>query len=74
MLKFFHRTVKKSVIEDYADQTPAIKSSICTGEKTAGFLDSSGTFHDLMLIENDTDLETFCRNYSVKREEIKNIW
>lgn len=74
MLKLFRKTVKKSIIEDYANRTPAIKSSICTGEKTAGFLDAAGNFHDLMLIKTDSDLDTFCRNYSVKKEEIKNIW
>ena len=74
MLKLFRKTVKKSLIEPYANQTPAIKSSICTGEKTAGFLDENGTFHDLMLIKTDADLENFCATYSVKKEEIKTIW
>lgn len=74
MLKLFRKTVKKSLIEQYANQTPAIKSSICTGEKTAGFLDNNGIFHDLMLIKTDTDIENFCKTYSVKKEEIKTIW
>lgn len=74
MLKLFRKTVKKSLIEQYANQTPAIKSSICTGEKTAGFLDANGTFHDIMLIKTASDLENFCATYSVKKEEIKTIW
>ena len=74
MLKVFHKIVKKSIIEEYANQTPAIKVSICTGEKAAGFLDQNNHFTELMLIKSEDDLLNFCKTYSVKKEQIKNIW
>lgn len=74
MLKLFHKTVNKSIIEKYAGQKPAIKASICTGEKAAGFVDDNGRFEEVMLINSDSDLDKFCQKYSLKKEEIKNIW
>ena len=53
---------------------PVIKSSICTGEKVAGFQDKE-TKHieEVMLIRNDADLETFRREYGILGE-IKTIY
>ena len=48
---------------------PAIRSSICTGEKTAGFTEiANGRFHEVMLIRNDADLEAFRRRYGIEGE------
>ncbi|MGN0161859.1 MAG: aspartate dehydrogenase [Lachnospiraceae bacterium] len=74
MIKTFHKFVKKEVIEEFAQMTPAIRCSICTGEKTAGFLDANGKFRDLMLIRSDGELEEFCKKYSVHKEEIRTIY
>ena len=58
---------------DKENETPAVKSSICTGEKTSGFIDNkTGKFHDVMLIKSDADLAEFKRLYGV--EEIKTIY
>lgn len=49
---------------------PILKCSICTGEQVAGFKDiHTGEFHDLMLIRNEDDLNTFRKLYNV--DEIK---
>ena len=58
---------------DKENETPAIKSSICTGEKTAGFIDSrTGKYRDVMLIKSSADLEEFKRMYGV--DEVKTIY
>jgi len=58
---------------DKENETPAVKSSICTGEKTAGFIDNkTGKYRDVMLIKSDADLEEFKQIYGVNR--VKNIY
>ena len=43
-----------------------IRSSICTGEKVAGFRDrATGVFHDVMLIRDQNDLEEFLTAYGL---------
>ena len=43
---------------DRGGRVPVIRSSICTGEQTAGFKDPvSGRFQEYMLIRNDGDLQ-----------------
>lgn len=55
---------------DLGQFTPVLRYSICTGEQTAGFRENAtGTFHEIMLIRNDRDLEEFKRMYGV--EELK---
>ena len=45
---------------DPEKHSPVIRSSICTGEQTAGYKDKvSGTFHEVMLIRDQDDLEEF---------------
>lgn len=54
-------------------EVPVLKSSICTGEQTAGFLDKeTGRFRDVMLIKSPADLEVFKRTYGV--DELKKIY
>ncbi len=53
---------------------PVIKSSICTGEKVAGFVDGSGKFEDVMLISAKADMEEFCRRYGLEEKEVGKIW
>lgn len=60
---------------DSSRQRPVIKSSICTGERVAGFVDKeSGKFEDIMLICNEEDLERFCSIYGIKAAHIGKIW
>ena len=58
---------------DKENETPAVKTSICTGEKTAGFIDNkTGKYHDVMLIKSDADLAEFKSLYGI--DEIKTIY
>ena len=51
---------------DHENLYPAIRSSICNGEKVAGFKNKgTGSFTEIMLISSDKDLETFKRKYGI---------
>ncbi len=66
---------KKTVTFDKTGKIPVIRSSVCTGEKTAGFKDiGTGKFFDLMLIKTGDDLSEFMRLYDVKPDEIRKEW
>lgn len=56
---------------DRETQRPVIRSSICTGEKVAGFQDlQTGKFTDVMLLRVPGDLEEFRRLYGIGADEI----
>ena len=60
---------KKSTIVSYDPdrQYPVIRSSICTGEKVAGFKDKdNGHFTDVMLIKSESDMDNFKRLYGLE--------
>lgn len=58
---------------DKETEVPVIKSSICTGEKTAGFMEiNGGRYHDVILIKNESDIEEFKAACGV--DEIKTIY
>ena len=60
---------------DRGGRVPVIRSSICTGEQTAGFKDPvSGRFQEYMLIRNDKDLQEFLDRYQVTECELKREW
>lgn len=60
---------------DREHQKPVIRSSICTGEQVAGFRDlNTGKFMEIMLVRDNEDMEKFCNNYGVSREEITREW
>lgn len=47
-------------------QYAVIRSSICTGEKVAGFKNKEdGHFTEVMLIKNQHDLELFKKEYNI---------
>lgn len=71
---FFKKKLQTHVY-DKAAQKPVIRSSICTGEKVAGFQDlATGRFVDVMLIRSPEDLREFCRLYGVKEEELTTLY
>ena len=48
---------------------PVVRSSICTGERVAGFRDRrTGQFREVMLIRSERDLDAFRREYAVEGE------
>lgn len=71
-------TGQKAIYADRWDrslQKPVIRSSICTGEKVAGFKDlKTGKFEDIMLIRNDQDLDEFLSLYGIDAGEITKEW
>lgn len=73
---FFRR--RRETVSEAADlqgKVPVIRASICTGERVAGFQNpQTKQFEDVMLIRDDGDLESFCRAYHLKAEEIKTIY
>ena len=69
------RRKKPSPGFDSSGKLPVIRTSICTGEQTAGFKDTvSGRFQEYMLIRNDSDLQEFLRRYQVTEAELKREW
>ena len=65
LMKLFHRNESQKKY-DSQKLTPVIRSSICTGEKAAGFREKdTGKFREIMLIRNETDLEEFRRQYGI---------
>lgn len=60
---------------DKSGKIPVIRSSICTGERVAGFKDPvSGKFDEMMLIRDGRDLSEFLQRYQVEEGEIKQEW
>ena len=54
---------------------PVIRSSICTGEKTACMQDlKTGHLTELMLIKSEADIDAFCEEYGVRREDIATVY
>ena len=59
--------IKPAIPFDPSTQVPVIKSSVCTGEKVAGFKDiRSGRFTDVALIRSEDDLNAFKAAYGIK--------
>lgn len=49
--------------------TPAIRASICTGEKVAGFVDKeTKKFREVMLLSAPSDLSEFKARYGIEGE------
>lgn len=68
---FFRRKQKKAPAEAYdrAALEPVIRSSICTGEKVAGFREKdTGRFREVALIRSSADLDAFKRKYGIEGE------
>lgn len=70
----FHKKAKKETY-DKEHQRPLLKSSICTGEKVAGFKNlQNGKFTEVMLIRDNKDLEDFLEKYDIPASEVKTEW
>ena len=58
---------------DPAEEEPAIRCSICTGEQVAGFRNKhTGQFREVTLIRTPKDLESFKKDFGV--EDLKKIF
>ena len=71
----FGRRRKRTVISfDKRGKIPVIRSSICTGEQTAGFQDeATGKIQEIMLIRGKSDLRAFVEEYDLDESEIKYV-
>lgn len=69
----FHKKKKVQIGSyDRTKKIPVIRSSICTGEKVAGFKElATGKFEDLMCIRTDKDYQNFLTAYGIQEDEIK---
>ena len=68
---------KKPAVSSYdkSGKIPVIRSSICTGEQTAGFQDeATGKIQEVMLIRGKADLREFMEEYDLDESEIKQVW
>jgi hypothetical protein len=70
-MPLFHRDQRSfcHTAYNHNEKMPAIRASICTGEKVAGFRDKkTGHFEDVILIRSDKDLEEFRNHYGITEE------
>ena len=66
-MKLFSGKRKESY--DSEKLRPAIRSSICTGERVAGFKDkSTGHFTEIRLIRTEKDMDDFRKEYGITGE------
>ena len=62
---------RKQCSYDRENLRPVIRSSICTGEQTAGFKDiHTGKFSPVLLIRTGRDLKEFLDTYNTSESEI----
>ncbi len=66
----FRRKVKRCTY-DRENLKPVIRSSICTGERVAGFKNiHTGKFSAVLLIRNGGDLKEFLDTYDISEADI----
>ena len=66
---FFRRNNNRVEAYDKERLYPAIRSSICTGEKVAGFKNiETGSFTEITLVTSDKDIEDFKNRYGITGE------
>lgn len=69
LFSFFRDSQEQDTATPFSSDThiAVIRSSICTGEKVAGFRDKrDGSFTEVMLIRSQRDLEQFQRRFGVE--------
>ena len=74
-MSLFKRKEPPKIFYDPETQEPALRSSICTGEMTVGFLDrKTGKFKEYELARSQGDVETFCKRVDIEPKDIKRIY
>lgn len=73
MKLFGRKKVREAAVQfDPETQYAVIRSSICTGEKVAGFKNKTdGHFTEVMLIRSSTDEKEFKETYGVKSLKVE---
>ena len=73
VVPYYEKDLRETVPFDSEKQYAAVRSSICTGEKIAGFVDKSdGHFTEVMLIRTPQDEQRFKEIYDI--DTIKKIY
>lgn len=71
-MTYYERHLKETIPFDPETQYAVIKSSICTGEKVAGFKNKeTGAFTEVMLIKNIADEITFKKIYGIETLKVE---
>ena len=71
-IPYYERHLKEKIPFDPQKQYAVIRSSICTGEKVAGFKNiENGHFTEVMLINTDEEEERFKRIYDLETVKIE---
>ena len=71
---FGRRKAVQAIAYDPETEWPAVKTSICTGERVVGFQNkTSRQFRDYQMIRTDAELLTFCRACGIQQSELKSI-
>ena len=67
----FNKKKRETLDFDRENLRPVIRSSICTGERVAGFKDRrTGRISEVMLIRSDGDIDEFCALYGLNAGDI----
>ena len=76
-MSLFHRRSQPAPPAPFPPERfePVLRSSICTGEKTACMRNrETGKLHEIMLIRSDEDLRQFGEAYGVDPEKIRTVY
>lgn len=67
-IPYYQRHLKKTIPFDPKTQYAVIKTSVCTGEKVAGFRSmTDGHFTEVMLVRNKEDEKQFIKIYNIEK-------
>ena len=74
-MSLFKKKTSVSIPYDHETMEPAVRSSICTGEMTVGFLEKkTGKFHEYELARTRSEVDAFCERVGIEPKEIKHIF
>ena len=74
-MNLFRKKDLPTISYDSETMEPAVRSSICTGEKTVGFLEKkTGKFHEYSLARSQEDVDAFCKRVGVAPEQLRRIY
>lgn len=74
-MSLFRKTGPRPLRFPPEEYEPVLRSSICTGEKTACVREkATGKLREVQLIRSQKDLEEFCRDCGVEPEKIKTVY
>ena len=74
-MELFRKKTPPAIPYDPETQEPAVRSSICTGEMTVGFIDrKTGKFREYELARSQGDVDAFCKRVGMEPQDIKRIY